>query len=236
VSTAVAQWQGQEVALKHEGYRITYVRYVNPLETDFTADIIHMRAAGVQTIFMDRSGLGDLRRPDPGHDPTGMEAPGRVLGRSGLCPPVRLDRRRRGGERVWIGQLQALYQGEDGQVIPADHTFLTWVQKAHPGWKPDLYTLYGWSSAQLFVEALKAAGKDPTRGKVLAALHDITSFDASGLLSPADPARKVSPSCYIMVRVIDQKYQRVADPSHGRYRCDAPDWGIDGKASYGPTG
>ncbi len=109
------------------------------------------------------------------------------------------------------------------------------MQKAHPGWKPDLYTLYGWASAQLFVQALRAAGPDPTRGKVLAALHHITSFDASGLLAPADPAHKVSPSCYIMVRIVDQKYERVADPPGGGYRCDAPDWGIDGKPSYGPT-
>jgi len=236
VSTAVAQWQGQEVALKHEGYRITYVRYVNPLETDFTADIIHMRAAGVQTIFM--TDLDWEISAALIQDMTQQGWKPQVVYSGGPAYALQFVSTAGGAAAngVWIGQLQALYQGEDGQVIPADHTFLTWVQKAHPGWKPDLYTLYGWSSAQLFVEALKAAGKDPTRGKVLAALHDITSFDASGLLSPADPARKVSPSCYIMVRVIDQKYQRVADPSHGRYRCDAPDWGIDGKASYGPTG
>ena len=38
-----------------------------------------------------------------------------------------------------------------------------------------------------------------------------------------------------MVRIVDQHYQRVADPPGGGYRCDAPDWGIDGKASYGPS-
>ena len=38
-----------------------------------------------------------------------------------------------------------------------------------------------------------------------------------------------------MVRIVDQRYQRVADPPGGGYRCDAPDWGIDGKASYGPS-
>ncbi len=234
-STAIAQWQGQEVALRHEGYHITYVRFVNPLETDFTADIVHMRSLGVQTLFM--TDLDWQVSAALVQDMTQQVWKPQVVFSGGPAYALQFIKTAGGpaADGVWIGQLQALYQGEDRAVIPADDTFLTWVQKAHPGWKPDLYTLYGWSSAQLFVQALRAAGKDPTRGKVLAALGRITSFDAGGLLAPADPAHKVSPSCYIMVRIVDQRYQRVADPPGGGYRCDAPDWGIDGKASYGPS-
>jgi len=52
--------------------------------------------------------------------------------------------------------------------VPAVSQFLTWVKKANPSWTPDLYTLFGWTSAALFVQALQAAGPHPTRGAVLA--------------------------------------------------------------------
>ena len=234
VSTAIAQWKGQEVALKHEGYHITYVRYVSPLETDFTADVVHMRSLGVQTLF-----TTDLDWQVSATLVQNMTQQGwhpQVVYSGGPAYALQFIKTAGGpaANGVWLGQLQALYLGEDAKAIPADRRFLTWVQRAHPGWKPDLFTLYGWSSAQLFVQALRAAGRDPTRGKVLAALHAITRFGASGLLAPADPAHKVPPSCYLMARIVAQHYRRVADPPGGGFRCDAPDWGIDGKASYGP--
>ena len=55
---------------------------------------------------------------------------------------------------------------------------------------PDLYTLFGWASAELFVQALKAAGPHPTRGAVMAQLKKITNFNANGLFGGSDPAAK----------------------------------------------
>jgi branched-chain amino acid transport system substrate-binding protein len=233
-ATAIAQWKGQEVALKHEGYKITYVRYVNPLETDFTTDIVHMRSLGVQTLFMT-----DLDWEVSAALIQGMTQQGWRPMVSYSGGPAYADQfiKTAGGAAangVIIGQLQALYLGQDRKAVPAVNTFLTWVQKAKKGWTPDLYTLYGWASAQLFVQALKSAGPHPTRGKVLAELHKVTNFNASGLLAPGDPAYKVSPSCYILAKVVNQSFQRVEDPGNGTFRCDAPDWGINGKASYGP--
>ena len=64
---------------------------------------------------------------------------------------------------IQIGQVYALYLGQDAGKIPAVKQFDTYVKKVSPSWTPDLYTLYGWMSAELFVQALKAAGPNPTR-------------------------------------------------------------------------
>ena len=57
----------------------------------------------------------------------------------------------RGGRRPstasYMEQNTSLFLGEDKSAIPAVNTFLTWVQKASPGFKADLYTLFGWLSA-----------------------------------------------------------------------------------------
>jgi len=84
-------------------------------------------------------------------------------------------------------------------------------EEGPPGFTPDLYTLYGWASAQLFVQALQAAGKNPTRGELLSQLQKITSFSASNLIGSSNPAKKLPPNCYIMAKIVNGKYQRVDD-------------------------
>jgi ABC-type branched-subunit amino acid transport system substrate-binding protein len=231
VSTATAQWHAQELAMEHVGYHFTYVADVSPLTTDFTTDVITMRSEGVQAVDitnldyqLDATFMQDLAQQNwhpqlvfsagPAYTNQFIKAAGGPASANGL----------------WIGQGDSLYLGQDRASIPAVGTFLSWVHRVAPAWNPDLFTLYGWASAQLFVQALRAAGPHPTRGAVLTALHHITSFDASRLLADGDPANKEPPSCYIMARVINGGFQRVADPPDGGYRCDAPYYEVPGLA------
>ena len=66
-------------------------------------------------------------------------------------------------------------------------TFLNWVNVASPGFKPDLFTLYGWLSAELFAQALKNAGANPSRGSLLQALSKITSFNGDNIIAANNP-------------------------------------------------
>jgi len=229
VSTVTSQWHDQELTMEHAGYHFTYVRAVSPLTTDFTTDVITMRNEDVQAV--------DITNLDYELDATFMQDltqqnwhPQLVFSAGPAYATQFIPTAGGAGaaDGVWVGQGVALYLGQDRSTIPAVHTFLSWVHRVAPSWDPDLFTLYGWASAQLFVQALRAAGPHPTRGAVLTALHHITSFDASGLMAASDPATKTPPSCYIMARVIDGRFQRVDDPPHGAYRCDAPYYVVPG--------
>jgi len=113
---------------------------------------------------------------------------------------------------IWLDQGTALYLGEDTSVIPADQTFLHWVQVASPGFEPDLYTLYGWLSAELFVQALRKSGSDPSRGSLLQQLRTITSFSGGGLIGNVNPVAKTPSGCYIIARVVNGTFTRTDDP------------------------
>jgi hypothetical protein len=124
----------------------------------------------------------------------------------------------------YLEQNQSLYLGGDKAKIPAVATFLHWVQVASPGFQPDLFTLYGWLSAELFSEGLKNAGHDPSRGSLEKALRAITTFDGNGIVAPANPVTKTPSNCYLIAKVVNGTYQRVSDPpvsgpTHG-FRCD----------------
>ena len=100
----------------------------------------------------------------------------------------------------------------------------TWIQKVSPGFTPDFFTLSGWLCAELFVDALRHAGTDPSRGSVLQALRKITAFDSGNLIPVSNPAGKVPITCYILGQVEGGTFQRLDDPpvnsSTKGFRCD----------------
>ena len=105
-------------------------------------------------------------------------------------------------------------------------TFDTWVAKVAPGFQADVFTFEGWLSADLFTQALRNAGSDPSRGSLLRALHSITAFDSGNLIPVSNPAKKVPISCYVLGELQGGKFVRMEDPpitgaTHG-YRCDQP--------------
>jgi ABC-type branched-subunit amino acid transport system substrate-binding protein len=232
VASAVAQWQGRAATLKHAGYSISYVRYIGPLDSNFTTDIVRMQRAGVNAVDMtalDWPVAADiiLDMTQQGWRPKLIFSGGPVYDNHFI--------KTAGGPSVtngiYVAQEQALYLGQDAKVVPAVNTFLTWVKRVNPAWTPDLFTLFGWESAQLFVRALDAAGRHPTRGGVLAQLHKITSFNASGLQAASNPAKKLPASCYLMSRIVNGNFQRVDDPANGGFRCDAAFFNANGATS-----
>jgi hypothetical protein len=125
----------------------------------------------------------------------------------------------------YLEQNASLYLGEDQAAIPAVGTFLHWVQQASPGFKPDLFTLYGWVSAELFSQGLEAAGSDPSRGSLLQALSKVTSFSGDNIIATTNPSAKTNGNCYLIAQVQNGQFQRLDDPpvtgpDHG-YRCNS---------------
>jgi ABC-type branched-subunit amino acid transport system substrate-binding protein len=229
VQTSLSQWTGQKAALEHEGYHVAYVRDVGPTETDFTTDVISMRNDHVNAV--------DLTAVDwqvGAEFVQNAAAQGWHPGLIFSAGPIYADQfvSHAGGPAatngIQIGQGQALYLGQDANTIPADKLFLSYVKKVSPSWTPDLFTLYGWASGALFVQALQAAGPNPTRGSVLAQLKKITSFNASGLIAPANPAQKKPASCYVMMQIKNGNYVRT-QPAKSGFSCDSTYFYANGK-------
>ncbi len=222
--SALADWAGEKYVLEKEGYKVVYVESIPETQTDFTQNVIAMRNAGVKIIFIDQlpqiyasSLLKDLQQQN--------FHPQVVLGAASYSNVLVSNA---GGptavEGAYWDQNAALYLGGDVFTIPAVSQFLKWVHFAAPGFQPDLFTLYGWLSGQLFSEALKNAGSDPSRGSLLQALSKITTFDGNNLTIPVNPAAKTLSNCYLVGDIVNGTYQRIDDPpvnsSTNGYRCN----------------
>jgi ABC-type branched-subunit amino acid transport system substrate-binding protein len=231
VASAEAQWAGIAAAYKSQGYKVAYVDDVNPLATDFTTDVINMRKDGVNMVNLTGVDWQDAAIFVQ-NAATQNWHPGVIVSGG----PVYADQfiSHAGGPAVangvLIGQVQALYLGQDSAHVPAVGQFLKYVKQVSPSWVPDLYTLFGWTSAELFVQALKAAGPHPTRGAVLAQLKKITSFDAEGLLAPTNPAKKLPSNCYLVAEIKNGQFQRV-EPKTSGFLCNSKFYFAPGSSS-----
>jgi ABC-type branched-subunit amino acid transport system substrate-binding protein len=222
--SAQTDWAGEKYVMQKAGYKIAYEADYGVAQTDFTSNVIAMKNAGVKILFVDSMAesyasalLKNLVQQN--------FHPVIVLGAATYTPKLVPDS---GGASAVNGSYfemaTTLYQGQDSSQVPSVATFLHWVNVASPGFAPDLFTLYGWLSAQMFAQALQNAGSNPSRGSLLAQLGKITSFDGNHIIGPNNPAAKTVGNCYIVGQVANGDFQRLDDPpvsssTHG-FRCD----------------
>ncbi len=224
VGSAQADWAGEKYVMEQQGYKIIYDPSIPVTQTDFTANVVAMKQAGVKIIFIDQlpqnyaSALLKNLQQQNFHPQVILGAASyshALIPNSGGAAAV---------NGAYLDQNTSLYLGEDASVIPAVSLFNKWVQVASPGFKPDLFTLYGWLSAQLFSQALKNAGSSPSRGSLLQALSKITTFSGDNIVTPSNPVAKTTSNCYLIGQVADGQFQRVDDPSvtssTNGYRCN----------------
>jgi branched-chain amino acid transport system substrate-binding protein len=224
--SAISKWDAEKQAMQSIGYKVVYSPTFEITQTDFNQNVITMKHDGVKILFLEQMPYNYAAAVVQALNLQDFH-PVLVLGGStyseALVPSA-------GGasaiDGAYMEQNTSLYLGEDKSAIPAIAAFQTWIQKASPGFKADLYTVYGWLSAELFTQALKDAGPHPSRGSILKALRSIHSFSGGNLVGTSNPAAKIPTNCYIIATIVHGKYQRLDDPpaagaAHG-YRCDKP--------------
>jgi ABC-type branched-subunit amino acid transport system substrate-binding protein len=222
--SAVNAWSGEKYVLQKVGYKVVYEKTYGVAQANFDQNVVAMKNAGVKMLFVDSmaesyaSGLLKSLTTQNFHPIVILGAAtytNKLVADSGGASAVNGD---------YLQQSTALYLGQDASSDPAVASFLHWVNVASPGFTPDLFTLYGWLSAQVFVQALQNAGTNPSRGSLLTQLSKISTFDGQHIIGPNDVAAKTPGNCYLIGQVVNGNWQRLDDPpvsgpNHG-FRCD----------------
>ena len=204
-----------EAAMKAAGFQIVYDRGAGPFDTNFLSDIISMQHKGVKMFYSTELPdnyaaklLKEMQQQNfkPIHI-EGAAYSNNLLSLAGSS-----------ANNLYIAQGYALYLGEDANTVPAVKLFDTWMHKVDSKPNFEIEAVYGWASAELFTQALRAAGKNPTRAKLIAALNQVTLFNAGGLIPPSNPAQAIPSGCFLMAQIQSGKVKRVAPtPSTGFY-------------------
>jgi ABC-type branched-subunit amino acid transport system substrate-binding protein len=222
-SSAEYQALGFEAAMKHLGYKIVYSTLFGPLDTQFETQLVAMQHAGVQFVDLTLMDGADAEHivdemHQLGYHPQVIESAGPIY----VDNFVQLSGGASNADGIYLDQTDALYLGGDAKSVPEVNTFLSWVEKVHPGFTPDLFTLYGWISGMLFAEGLDNAGANPTSAALLRSLKRVHSFDADGLIAPDNPGGRQPPSCWLLARIENGVFERVSPSPKTGFICDAP--------------
>jgi ABC-type branched-subunit amino acid transport system substrate-binding protein len=210
-----------KAAAESVGWKYVYERAVQATETDFTADVVRMRQAGVKAVYLVAVDVKTVARLAKAMAQQGLK-PDFFLVNGPAYDPSLVSLAGDSVEGLFSAQPYSLFDGEDAGVIPEVKLFNEWVQKIKPGYKPDLFAAFAWSSGRLLFQAMEAAGPQAKRADVIAALKKIDDFSANGLLAPAGPASKRPPECFLLAQLKGGKWSRFDTPPPG-YRCgDGP--------------
>lgn len=209
--------------LKTIGGAVAYERKTDVTkQTDYTADIIKMRSSGVRWLSLDGLPIGTINRilkaakqqnwkPDvitaaPAYD-------GNFLS---LADPVAV-------EGVYLPLGTALFLGGDKETSEGVKEYLTWLEKVHPGAKPDLFGAYAWAASQLWYDAWMAASGSKSPDDVRFALGTIQKYDAKGLIAESSPTARAPGICYVVGQIKGGQFVRV-EPADKGFSCEGAEF------------
>jgi ABC-type branched-subunit amino acid transport system substrate-binding protein len=190
--------------------------------TDISADIQRMKDGGVQFVTTCM-------------DPSGNTLVSRSLKRAGMNDVVQywpngydqetLDTFATEMDGVYLGSFFIPF--EKASTSKGLTKYLAEMKKRYPDVDArQEVVLAGWINADLFVTGLKAAGKNPTWEKVIAALNKMTDYTANGIMRPIDWTTMHTGDgpndCVAFVHVENGKFVPKFGNATSPYTCFAP--------------
>ena len=142
--------------------------------------------------------VGHLPRPDPAGLPPGGGA-GRPLLQPAAASPTRA-----GPARSTAPTSNRRRRSTSGRTPPRSRRSprsTPGSRRCRPDSPPTSSPWPAGCAAELFVDALRNAGTDPSRGSLLQALRKITAFQSGNLIPVSNPAGKVPITCYLLGQV-----------------------------------
>ena len=144
---------------------------MSPDANDATAQVLRLKAAGADTVLM-------VLFPKPGaifvRDAQKLGFKPTILGQTGIADPAAFE------EQVGVPGATANFRTISMvRYTPSDPPVEKWrkmVEAKFPGDRLSVFNLFGIGSAQVLVEALRRAGPDLTRDKLITELSNLKDF------------------------------------------------------------
>ncbi|MFL5336142.1 MAG: ABC transporter substrate-binding protein, partial [Geminicoccaceae bacterium] len=212
-----------EKAAKTCGWKWIYDPREPAAQTSFYSDVQAMKAKGVKLVFISAENAQNAATLKQEADSQGFK-PIWII-------PIAyasdfISRLVAAGDKpsdangiVGSNLYSMFFSPDDARNIPEVALFQKWMHLSHPNDAVELYAMYSWAAAKMFVQVLKQIGPKVTRAAFTDAIRKITSFNANGMLPTTDPIHKKPANCYVLWEVRNGGYYRVDTPAN-KFRCD----------------
>jgi ABC-type branched-subunit amino acid transport system substrate-binding protein len=220
VAAARTQWASEKRALQAIGFTIVYEQAVPPTEVNYTQYVIGMRQKNVKMAMLFNTAQNNAKfvnaAQQQGFRPPVIESPGTFYDPS---TPAAVGT---GVTDLYTDLNSSLYANADeARRIKGVATYQTWMRKTAPDQAMDYFSVFGWTQAALFVDAVRATGPRLTQSGLLTAIKGIHRADADGIIASGDPGARKPAACYLLAHYANGRWTRWQSPADG-FRCDAP--------------
>ena len=214
-AAASANGKEEELTAESLGYKVVYSRTIGPFETNFTSDILRMKADGVKIVDLGANAVGTVANFVQQANQQGLHLDAVISAAAYDAHLFKLLGDAKLADNVVYAPLPyALYLGQDRATVPAVNTFLTWLDKAHPKETASIFSVSSWAAGTLLTQAMASAGGQVTQSSVIQALDKITSFNSNGLTATTNPGQRLGATCVVIAGVVNGQWTRV-DPQSG---------------------
>jgi branched-chain amino acid transport system substrate-binding protein len=207
-----------EKTLKSRGVAVQNTQTVEATKANYADVVLAFQRSGVKSIVaaLDPFSYQRLFQSMQG---SGFKPPFLGLGLDKTSANATQQNRKQGYGEFVIGMnsLTPMKEAMDHQNDPAVRLYLDTVKKYFPNQLKalDVYTAQSWTAAQLFVDALKRAGNNPSQKSFVEALNSTKGFQ--GGLSPNPISYSPGPShdpnrCFWMLENKDLIWTTVTEP------------------------
>ena len=201
------------------GWKYLYEAAHGATQTTFQSELQQMKNKGVQLLFVGAENAGNTAEIKKEADAQNFKPI--------FISPVAYAQdfiQRLGSasaaEGILGSNLYAMFfSPDDAANIPEVALFQQWMKNTHPSDPLELYSMYSWAAARMFVDAVKAVGPKLTRAALYAELKKVHNFNSNGFVVPTDPGAKKPGHCYVLWKIHNGKYERDETPAKD-YRCD----------------
>jgi ABC-type branched-subunit amino acid transport system substrate-binding protein len=211
---------GTEAALAHVGFEAPFA-YRTELQTtspDYTAQVIAMRNANVQLLFLFAVEVNMQIRLVRNMRQQNWDPPLKVSSIGYNSTFTDIMKADGDGWKTPILFLPVADPNE-ANASPDVAAFFKWNKQLFPTGQLDQFVVGGWGQAAYFVKALRAIGGPLSRQNVIQYLdHQINADDGGGVSGPFNPAARTGTPCFVMVKVQGGKFVR-EKPTGSGYEC-----------------
>ena len=219
IDSETTQFQTGQVKAATEkiGYHWDVYRPIPLSQTNYSSYVLEMKRAGVRYVTFQGAYQQAVRLAEY-MDQQGFTPDVYALQSNSYTPDF-IETGRQTVEGVHIAVpsviLEEINQHRELQL------YATWLQQIDPNALPTGLGIYAWSSAALFVDALKKAGPKLTREGLINALKGVHDFTGNGLLPKQDIGGKNPADCVVVVVVKGGRFVR-EEPRGGGFSCSKP--------------
>lgn len=224
--TATEQAKRIREAYGKVGYEFSYTKDTGIVQTSYAAEAREMKDKGVQWVTM-VSAVSETNKLLKDMKIQGFKPEVIDLGQQYYDPELLTEP---GAEGALV-QLNTI-PFEEADQVPALKAYLAAYDDLGTKVEPTSLGVQAFSAGLLFAQAVKNAGDDLTRERVLAELKKIHKWDGGGMHFMADPGGNKVSTCFLYMRVKDGKFVREFPKKPGTFQCEA-DAGIKLDGDYG---